>query len=51
MGENWFKSDIVLKVGNGEGTRFGRDCWIENSNVCILFHRLFSLAVNKEEEV
>jgi len=43
MGDDWFKFEIVLKDGNG--------FWIENSNLCILFPRLFSLVVNKEAKV
>ncbi|XP_028113957.1 uncharacterized protein LOC114312000 [Camellia sinensis] len=47
----FFRSNAVVKLGDGRRIRFWSDCWIEG--VCLRdeFPRLYSLSVDKEESV
>jgi len=52
MGEgNWFTSEIVLKVENGERTRFGGIVGFKTPTCAFYSPRLFFLAFNKEAKV
>ncbi|KAK2453098.1 hypothetical protein QL285_000827 [Trifolium repens] len=45
---NWLEEVFVRKIGNGNSTRFWKDCWFADSPFCSKFPRLFSLSVHKE---
>ncbi|GAU37197.1 hypothetical protein TSUD_30620 [Trifolium subterraneum] len=43
----WFENNISRKVGNGEGTLFWKDSWLEGGSLSTRFNRLFELALDK----
>lgn len=43
-GENWFKSEVVRKMGDGLSTSFWRDRWRTEIPLMHLFPRLFSIS-------
>lgn len=47
----WFPNEIRRKVGNGVGTSFWHEQWFGNSNLKVVFPRLFSLSEQKEASV
>jgi hypothetical protein len=48
VGVNWFNTEVVRKVGNGENTRFWLDHWVGNEALCLTYPRLFLISSQKD---
>jgi hypothetical protein len=48
VASNWFKEEVLRKVGNGGATSFWRDKWLGNTPLCNIFRRLFLILEQKE---
>ncbi|GAU36561.1 hypothetical protein TSUD_277670 [Trifolium subterraneum] len=51
IGGRWFGESVVRKVGDGVGTFFWTDTWLEGIPLCERFQRLFDLTINKSRSV
>jgi mannosylglycoprotein endo-beta-mannosidase len=49
--KKWFSEALVRKIGNGLATPFWNSKWIGDSPLAITFPRLFSLSIQKENNV
>ena len=50
-GDRWFQEEVRWKLGRGDKVRFWEDVWVGESNLKILFERLYSLSLNQEQKV
>jgi len=46
-GVNWFKSEVVRKIGNGMGAYFWKDRWLAGGVLRDLFPRLYAISTQK----
>ncbi|GAU10297.1 hypothetical protein TSUD_420400, partial [Trifolium subterraneum] len=51
IGGGWFGENVVRKVGDGVGTFFWTDTWLDGIPLCERFQRLFDLTINKSSTV
>ncbi|GAU41139.1 hypothetical protein TSUD_288280 [Trifolium subterraneum] len=51
IGGGWFGESVVRKVGDGVGTFFWTDTWLDGIPLCERFQHLFDLTINKSSTV
>ena len=51
VGNNWFNSEVIRKVGNGGGTSFWKVPWREGTPFCLKYPRIFGISNQKEGKV